>query len=200
MAAFRLAVDEGIPGIELDVWRCASGELVVIHDRNLLRLAGLDRDVPDMRWEELQAIRVAGEPIPRLTEVLDSIAPHCYLDIEVKGPRRGSRKTAAVLTEVVRDRGLESRVLFSSFHPLLLLPLRATSAAPIALVYDGKRRPSEALWDAMKPGPVASACMRKKPHSVPWISWTIARRERARELLDVGAEGLISDDPGQLGL
>ncbi|MGH8733630.1 MAG: glycerophosphodiester phosphodiesterase family protein [Burkholderiales bacterium] len=32
LAAFRLALAQGADGIELDVWRCATGEVVVVHD------------------------------------------------------------------------------------------------------------------------------------------------------------------------
>lgn len=200
MAAFRLAASESIPGIELDIWRCASGELVVIHDSNLIRLTGIDRDVSRMTWDELRAIRISGEPIPLLTEVLEELVPRCYLDVEIKGPRSRAQQIAADLALLVRERDLENHLLFSSFDPFLLFPLRRRCRVPLAMVYDGKRQPMEALWDAMKPGPAASSRMRRNPHGKPWIAWTIARRERARELLDVGAEGLISDDPQQLGL
>src|SRR5690242_9583382 len=38
LAAFRLALAQGADGVELDVWRCASGEVVVAHDEDLVRV------------------------------------------------------------------------------------------------------------------------------------------------------------------
>src|SRR5512138_1115210 len=40
LAAFRLAMAQGADGVELDVWRCATGEVVVVHDEDLTRVAG----------------------------------------------------------------------------------------------------------------------------------------------------------------
>ena len=36
-SAFALAMEQGADGVELDVWRCATGEVVVTHDSNLAR-------------------------------------------------------------------------------------------------------------------------------------------------------------------
>jgi len=38
LAAFRLAMDQGADGVELDVWRCATGEAVVAHDEDARRV------------------------------------------------------------------------------------------------------------------------------------------------------------------
>jgi len=40
MKAFDLCAERNIPGVELDVHLCKTGELVVIHDHNLRRLSG----------------------------------------------------------------------------------------------------------------------------------------------------------------
>src|SRR4051812_25995546 len=40
LAALRLAAGLGADGVEFDVQRCASGELVVFHDRTLARCTG----------------------------------------------------------------------------------------------------------------------------------------------------------------
>src|SRR5256885_896479 len=37
LAAFRLAREQGADGVELDAQRCASGEIVVMHDESLAR-------------------------------------------------------------------------------------------------------------------------------------------------------------------
>ena len=38
-AAFRLAREQSADGVELDVLRCGSGEVVVVHNDDLVRLA-----------------------------------------------------------------------------------------------------------------------------------------------------------------
>ena len=56
--AFEAAVGLGVDWIELDVQTCASGELVVIHEPDLARLAGDPRRVCDLTRTELRSIDV----------------------------------------------------------------------------------------------------------------------------------------------
>src|SRR5512141_12305 len=96
LAAFRLAMQQGADGVELDVWRCASGEVVVAHDEDLQRVAGSPLRIPDARLDELRAADVGawkgarwrGERIPRLDEVLEAL-PGAVVNVELKS--RGGR-------------------------------------------------------------------------------------------------------------
>ena len=58
LAAFRLAIEQGADGIELDVWRCGSGEVVVHHDADTSRTAGMARRVSSTSWAELRCLDV----------------------------------------------------------------------------------------------------------------------------------------------
>src|SRR6266568_1623573 len=72
LAAFRLAVEQGADGVELDVWRCRSGEVVVHHDVDTARVAGVAHRLGSTRWAELRRLdvgswkgqRFAGAPRP----------------------------------------------------------------------------------------------------------------------------------------
>jgi len=58
LAAFRLALAQGADGVELDVWRCSTGEVVVAHDEDTRRVAGADLRVPDAPLAALRALDV----------------------------------------------------------------------------------------------------------------------------------------------
>src|SRR5512133_997501 len=58
LAAFRLAMEQGADGVELDAWRCATGEVVVIHDEDTRRVAGVELRVPDAPLAALRALDV----------------------------------------------------------------------------------------------------------------------------------------------
>jgi len=47
LAAFQKILDHGVPGVELDVQLCKSGELVVMHDSNHKRTTGMDAPVTE---------------------------------------------------------------------------------------------------------------------------------------------------------
>src|SRR5215218_8651774 len=54
LEAFMGAVAQGADGVELDVMRCSTGELVVCHDERLDRLAGRDWWVHATPWWKLK--------------------------------------------------------------------------------------------------------------------------------------------------
>jgi glycerophosphoryl diester phosphodiesterase len=65
MVAFRRAMELGADGFELDVWRCKSGEAVVIHDADAARTGGASltvRDAPLSVLRRLDVGRWRGEP------------------------------------------------------------------------------------------------------------------------------------------
>ena len=96
LAAFRRAAERGL-GAELDVHLLADGALAVVHDSSLRRVCGLDREIEDLRAEDLKNCRLQGteETIPLLEEVLEIFAGGPPLIIELKE----ARGNAAALTD-----------------------------------------------------------------------------------------------------
>src|SRR5437764_9810776 len=83
LAAFRLAREMGADGVELDAQRCASGEVVVLHDESLgrtTRFAGLVTETPYSVIRTLDAGR--GERVPLLSEVLAAFPSR--INVELK--------------------------------------------------------------------------------------------------------------------
>ncbi|WP_108804973.1 glycerophosphodiester phosphodiesterase family protein [Aquimarina sp. Aq107] len=75
-----------VKGIEIDIHKCKSGELVVIHDETLERTTHGKGKVSEFTLQELKKYRTKeGYRIPTLNEVLDFINAKCILNIELKG-------------------------------------------------------------------------------------------------------------------
>src|SRR5690606_8504072 len=123
-AAARAA---GADGVELDVQRCASGEVVVFHDADLARLAGRPERIDRLTLAELRAVRLdRGERIPTLREALEATGPSLLVNVELKAspavqPPPG---LVAAALAAIADAGADERVLVSSFHPAALLAVR----------------------------------------------------------------------------
>ena len=80
LEAFRLAMEQGADGIELDVHLTKDGEVVVIHDETLDRTSNGQGKVRDYTLEELKKFsfhnhieKYKGVQIPTLKEVLDLV-------------------------------------------------------------------------------------------------------------------------------
>ena len=219
MEAFDLCVGRGIPGAELDVHLCKSGELVIIHDHELQRLAGIDAVVEDSTYAELRQLdvgshkdpRFAGARIPLLSELFSRHGRSLYYDVELKV--RGTKDTgiARKTWELIRSHGLEDRCLVSSFNPFAIRRFNAVShnAIPTAVIYCEDEEVPRILqhgWGrhiaratVLKPewiqvnGPMMNRFSRRKGY--PVLVWTVDEKEKGLKLLEQGVEGLISNDP-----
>ena len=103
LEAFRLAVKHGY-GMEMDVQLTKDDQLVVFHDGDLRRMCGVEGQVLDYTYEELQQFSLKGsdQRIPLFREVRDLVAGQAPMIIEVK-PEGNSRRTAESLNEHMRD-------------------------------------------------------------------------------------------------
>lgn len=84
--------------IELDVYACKTGELVIIHDDTVDRTTNGHGYVIEMTFDQLRQLDAgAGAQIPTLQEVLDLATNVSLVNIELKGPG-----TAIPVAELIR--------------------------------------------------------------------------------------------------
>lgn len=132
LAAFRLACEQGADGVELDVWRCGTGEVVVHHDADTSRTAGAALRVSRASLGELRRLEVGswkaerfrGERIPLLAEVLEEL-PRAALNVELKSSGMPDLGLAREVARVLRSAGAEERCIVSSFDYVVLAAFRA---------------------------------------------------------------------------
>lgn len=99
IASVEKALDLAVDAIEIDVHKCASGELVVFHDFTLDRMTNGTGEVAKHTLRQLKKLKVNNQyEIPTLEEVLDAIDKKCLLNIELKG-----RNTATTTCKIIED-------------------------------------------------------------------------------------------------
>ena len=82
LASISKAMELGVDGVEIDIFRCATGELVVFHDKTIDVLTNGTGYIVQMSLDSIKQFRVLGkEPIPTLTEVMDLIDGKIQLNI-----------------------------------------------------------------------------------------------------------------------
>lgn len=207
LEAFALAVRLGADGVELDVQRCATGEVVVFHDADLARLAGDPRRVAEVSFAELRAVRLAGGArIPTLAEAYEAAAP-LLVNVELKLDHARPTGLEAAVVEIVRQVAGETRTLFSCFHPVPLWRLRRLAPhLPRGLLFGSDQaRPWRRGWHLW--GTPATAAHPEHVLCTPgrvrrWHArglavnaWTVNAPERVRALADLGVDAVITDRP-----
>ena len=75
MSAFRAALEHGY-GIEFDIHLIKDGNLAVMHDRSLLRTAGVDVDITTLTTEELDNYQAMIQKAPETNEESPTAAYH----------------------------------------------------------------------------------------------------------------------------
>lgn len=103
-------------GVELDVQLTKDGEVVVFHDDDLQRMCGVNKDIQDLTYLELQEFRLHGteNKIPLLTEALRAIGKQRPVIVELKKSRK-TKELAAKTYKIITEEGATACV--ESFDP-----------------------------------------------------------------------------------
>lgn len=217
LAAFRLALDQGADGVELDARLCGSGEVVVFHDERLERLTGATGRVADTSWAELSRLEVragpAGAPtgrIPLLAEVLEALPRTAFINVELKSEDWNGTRVAEAAGALLDAGGHEAHVVVSSFdarclfrlalgHPRLRRGLLLDPDRP-QLVQRHVLLPLVGR-DAVHPeaGHLGEADVRRWHSGGREVAvWTVDDPEVARRLRTWGVDTCITNRPGAL--
>jgi len=216
IAAFSLALAEDADGVELDAQRCASGEVVVLHDESLARTTGFDAPVIHASYSVVRTLdagswkagRFRGERIPLLAEVLEAFPR--LVNVELKCETADDGGLTAEVVRVVRAAAAEDRVLLSSFNAACLWRARALAPRiPRALLFESEQRwpLRSALFapllgvEAVHPEHVLAtpgrvSRWRRRGYSV--ACWTVDDPEEAARLHQSGVTGVITNRPGRM--
>lgn len=205
MRAFRSAVDLGYRHLETDVHVTSDGVLVAFHDDRLDRVTDRTGVVADLPWSEVRQARIAGEEeIPLLSDLLEAF-PEGRFNIDAKDDRAVEPLVAALAAHQARD-----RVCIGSFSDRRLAwirrlggPALCTSAGPaevLDLRLGGARTRRRGLGCVQVPPtfrgvPVVdrrfvASCHR---HGLPVHVWTINEADEMHRLLDLGVDGIMTD-------
>ena len=212
LGAFTLCMEKNIPGVELDVQLCKTGEVVIVHDENMRRVSGRDALVTHLTFDELRSLDVGNrQQVPLLSELFESCGSKLYYDIELKVPGLQDGGLSEKTWQIIRAFGLEKFCMVSSFNPFALRRFNKISGAelPTAVIFDESPSVPKifhhgwgrhiAQCSYLKP-PLAQldeAFVRKfkKQKNYPLIPWTIDDLKEGKRALELGADGLISNDP-----
>ena len=144
LEAFRMAMEMGADGVELDVHLSKDGELMVIHDDTVDRTTDGHGHVRDMTLEELKALDARngmdaypGVKIPTLREVYALLQPTgAMVNIEVKTTETFYPGIEEKLLELEREMGMVGRTVYSSFNHYTIANLRKLDPeAKLGLLY-----------------------------------------------------------------
>lgn len=212
LEAFRLALQQGADGYELDVHMTKDGELVVIHDETVDRTTDGTGLIRDLTLKQIKALDAScgkeayrGAKVPTLREALELVQGTRYIvNVEIKTDEWFYPELEEKILALVKELGLEEQVIYSSFNHFTLQKIRALKpdAKTGMLFGDIMVRP----WEYAKPLQVDFLHPMKMNIWVENFAeetykagcginmWTINDEETMLRCLDCGA-GIITNYP-----
>ena len=136
--SIKKAVELGVDGIEIDVFKCKSGEIIVFHDKKLDRLTNSSGYIEDLSYDSINKIKVMGEyRIPELIEVINILPNEIFLNIELKGEETAKKVNEIITKFINKTESKLDRFIISSFNWNELENFRSfNSKIPIAILTD----------------------------------------------------------------
>jgi glycerophosphoryl diester phosphodiesterase len=208
MLAFDKARAAGADGIELDVRFDGDRNVVVFHDSLLERLTGRPGRIEELSAAERARLRVGGEPVPLLADVLSGVDRELEIDVELKAVKVGrTGELAAATAKVIRDSRRADQVLISSFDPLALFQFHRhlPDVALAYLFHDEQSLPARRGWIGSWIGaslmhPQHTLCTEDRVRAwhtagLPVNVWTVDDRDELERLARIGVDGVFSNDP-----
>lgn len=218
MAAFERAVGLGYRYLETDVRATSDGALVAFHDATLDRVTDQTGPIARMPYADVAKARIAGrDPIPRLEEILTAW-PAARLNIDVK-----AENAIGPLTEVLHRARAWDRVCVTSFSYRRLRRTRTrmrllsgrdvcTSLSPLGVATLRARSLGGPLGRLVRLAELGVPCAQVPPRvgRHPLVTqaflatahalglqvhvWTVNDPAEMARLLDLGVDGIITDD------
>jgi len=224
MPAFTRAVEIGVDALEMDVHLTRDGHLIVVHDDTATRVAGAEAawaalDLADARRLDAGWGFVAPDgtrpfagkaiTIPTFEEVLDAF-PGIRINVDLKGDR-----AVDLMLDLIRRKHAEDRVTLASFQLRTLVQIRRHGYGGETALSQGEVATllglPAMLWRQLPfTGTAAQVPVRAgrihfdraafiaKCHSIGLRVdfWTVDDRAEVARLLALGADGIITNDPG----
>lgn len=208
MLSVQEALALGVDGIEVDVFRCLSGEIVVFHDKKLDKLTNGSGKIEEKTLKQLNTLKVMGsEPIPTLENIIDVIDGSVQLNIELKGKNTSAGVLNNMIRAVESGRWKMNQLYVSSFDWDELQKFRElTNEFGIAILTENN--PLDAILvardlNAFAINPKHSNLTQEKINYIQSEgfkiqTWTVNEKNRIEELISWGVDAIISDFPEKI--
>lgn len=208
MAAVMAAVEEMADRVEIDVQESADGQVVLFHDNTLKRVAGVNKKISDLTYEELSKLDVGSwhsgeyreERIPALRQVMEYAKGKIDLNIEIKNLGNNSRLTEKVL-ELVSEYEMQEQCVITATNLNYLRRVKETQpdikTGYILSAAYGDYYSNDAIdFISIRSSFVTKNLMEKSHEAGKTVhAWTVNDKSEMERLKLLGVDNIITDYP-----
>lgn len=208
MSSIRSAIRKGVDAVEVDVAMTKDGVIVLSHDLDLKRVAGVSDKISDLTFEEIKQIDIGrlygeefiGERIPTLDEVLKVMKENdtkLIIDLKSAEPGRGF---AEKIVELVEKNDSDHLAYVQSFSYELLQDIRKRNETikigQILFLSAGNLSKLDVDFYTIRESMLTERFIEraKKQNREVWV-WTVNIKRNMKEVLKYDIDGIITDYP-----
>ena len=207
--AFSDAISVGTDFIELDVQQTRDGVLVVMHDSNLKRTTGVNKDIWDVDYADIQNLDAgswfdpayANARIPTLEETLQFVDKRAKLNIEIKPTKHGSDTLEQDVAELITRYQYTDACYVTSFSYGSLKKVKEANpeirtgylmSVAYGQFYSLKYADAFSLNKVFVTSQVVNAAHQQGKQI---FAWTVNGMSEVRSLCNLHVDSIITDDP-----
>ena len=219
--AFKKAIEHNADYIEVDVRRCASGELVVMHDSRIDRTTNGKGLVAKMTLQQIKKYHLKKmkkgmkKDIPTLEEAIELVKGKCKLNIEIKS-KKNDFEYVEILSDLLKKHDFEKQVIVSSYrHKMLKKLVEINPKIETAALFIEKKSPSLILRRLYYIGSYIRKTKHIKAsamnlpyqfitkrlmksaikHGLKVNAWTVNNNKSIERMKLIGVDGIITNYP-----
>lgn len=207
--AFSDAISVGADFIELDVQQTRDGVLVVMHDSNLKRTTGVNKDIWDVDYADIQNLDAgswfdpayANARIPTLEETLQFVDKRAKLNIEIKPTKHGSDTLEQDVAELITRYQYTDACYVTSFSYGSLKKVKEANpeirtgylmSVAYGQFYSLKYADAFSLNKVFVTSQVVNAAHQQGKQI---FAWTVNSMSEVRSRCNLHVDSIITDDP-----
>lgn len=226
LAAIEKALEIGVDRIEMDLRQTLDGEVVVLHDKTIIRTTngwGSVRKLPLAKLKKYSAgswfdLKFSSERVPTFREVLELVDGKATLLLEVKDGTPYHPGIEKRIIELVNEYSANDWCIVQSFNDRILNNFRKlpefqadmqklfAAFIPVAPFYGGSKFTYKRLrrYDYAQEVNISRRYVNprviRKVHkmSKKVNVWTVNEKESLKKFVDWGVDGIITDYPNRL--
>ena len=204
------AIELNVDGIEIDVFKSKTGELVVFHDPFLSRLSNSNAFIEQISLDSIKKIElIGGYFIPTLKEIVDIIPEKIFLNIELKGQDTAFETNKIIINYLNTYNFPVSKFIISSFRWDELKKIRSFNKdIPIAILVDSLYKIDDAIKLAKQINAVAlnpnkdfitkEIVNKIQSKNIKVYPYTINTPRNIRKMRSMGVDAIITDYPERI--
>ena len=204
------AIELNVDGIEIDVFKSKTGELVVYHDPFLSRLSNSNAFIEQISLDSIKKIElIGGYFIPTLKEIVDIIPEKIFLNIELKGQDTAFETNKIIINYLNTYNFPVSKFIISSFRWDELKKIRSFNKdIPIAILVDSLNKIDDAIKLAKQINAVSlnpnkefitkEIVNKIQSKNIKVYPYTINTPRNIRKMRSMGVDAIITDYPERI--